>query len=201
MNPGLRKTLLGGLTGKTSAEVAKSALPGAAINAVIGGLTAGPMGALGYGAGDFLLNYPLMRLARKVSPGAKELVTNVATGKVTERMTPSALEVGVNAAASLASPFIVDMATGGSLLPKPAQANPEEAKYLLAQQMNQAVPVEQSQAQQTVQELIQRHRVNNIPMGAMALAPNTMFQMQGIEQTAFHYPGITLPPEMRELLA
>jgi len=25
--------------------------------------------------------------------------------------------------------------------------------------------------------------------------------LQGIEQTAFHYPGVTLPPEMKELLA
>jgi hypothetical protein len=24
--------------------------------------------------------------------------------------------------------------------------------------------------------------------------------MQGIEQTAFHYPGITLPPEMLEMM-
>ena len=77
----LVKKLLGALSSKSSVDVAKGALPGAGINALIGGLTAGPMGAVGYGAGDFLLNYPVMRMARKISPGTKELVTNVATGK------------------------------------------------------------------------------------------------------------------------
>jgi hypothetical protein len=27
-----------------------------------------------------------------------------------------------------------------------------------------------------------------------------MFQTQGVEQTAFHYPGMTLPPEVLEML-
>lgn len=200
MKAPLVKSLLGALTSKRSVDVAKGALPGAAINAVIGGLTAGPMGAIGYGAGDFLLNYPLMRMARKVSPGTKELVTNVATGKVTERFSPSALETGANITASLFSPIAVDFATGGALTPQAAQLRQEEAAQLAAQQYQQITPVEQSQSQQTMQALLQRHRVNNLPLGAMALSPNTMFQMQGIEQTAFHYPGVTLPPEMKELL-
>lgn len=200
MKAPLVKSLLGALTSKRSVDVAKGALPGVAINAVIGGLTAGPMGAIGYGAGDFLLNYPLMRMARKVSPGTKELVTNVATGKVTERFSPSALETGANITASLFSPIAVDLATGGTLTPQAAQLRQEEAAQLAAQQYQQITPVEQSQSQQTMQALLQRHRVNNLPLGAMALSPNTMFQMQGIEQTAFHYPGVTLPPEMKELL-
>lgn len=199
MKAQLVKNLLSALTSKNSVDVAKGALPGAAINAVIGGLTAGPMGAIGYGAGDFLLNYPVMRLARKISPGTKELVTNAATGKVTERFSPSALETGANVAASLLSPIAVDVVTGGALMPQAAQINQEEAAQLMAQQQ-QVMPAQQSQAQQTVQELLQRHRVNNIPMGGMSLAPNTMFQLQGVEQTAFHYPGVTLPPEMKELL-
>jgi hypothetical protein len=196
----LVKKLLGALSSKSSVDVAKGALPGVAINALIGGLTAGPMGAVGYGAGDFLLNYPVMRMARKISPGTKELVTNTATGKVTERFSPSALETGANITASLFSPLAVDLVTGGALTPQVAQMRQEEAAQLMAQQQ-QVTPVEQSQAQQTVQALLQRHRVNNMPMGGMSLAPNTMFQLQGIEQTAFHYPGVTLPPEMKELLA
>ena len=197
----LVKKLLGALSSKSSIDVAKGALPGAGINALIGGLTAGPMGAVGYGAGDFLLNYPVMRMARKISPGTKELVTNVATGKVTERFSPSPLEMGANITASLFSPLAVDLATGGALTPQAAQMRQEEAAQLMAQQQQQVMPVEQSQAQQTVQELLQRHRVNKMPMGNMSLSPNTMFQLQGIEQTAFHYPGVTLPPEMKELLA
>ena len=196
----LVKKLLGALSSKGSVDVAKSALPGVGINALIGGLTAGPMGAVGYGAGDFLLNYPLMRMARKISPGTKELITNTATGKVTERYSPSVLETGANLTASLLSPLAVDLATGGALTPQAAQIREEEAAQLMAQQQQQVMPVEQSQAQQTVQQLLQRHRVNNMPMGGMSLAPNTMFQLQGIEQTAFHYPGVTLPPEMKELL-
>ena len=197
----LVKKLLGALSSKSSVDVAKGALPGAAINALIGGLTAGPMGAIGYGAGDFLLNYPLMRIARKISPGTKELVTNTATGKVTERFSPSALETGANITASLFSPLAVDLATGGALTPQATQIREEEEAAQLMAQQQQVMPVEQSQAQQIVQALLQRHRVNNMPMGGMSLAPNTMFQLQGIEQTAFHYPGVTLPPEMKELLA
>lgn len=201
MKAPLVKTLLRGLSGKTSADVAKGALPGAAINTVIGGLTSGPIGAVGYGAGDFLLNYPLMRLARKISPGTKEFVTNAATGKVTERFAPSALETGANITASLLSPIAVDLATGGALNPQVVQMKQEEAAQLAAQQGQQVIPATQSQTQQTAQELLQRYRINNIPFGQMSMAPKTMFQLQGIEQTAFHYPGVTLPPEMQELLA
>lgn len=196
----LINNLLRKLSSKSSVDVAKNALPGAGINALIGGLTAGPMGAIGYGAGDFLLNYPLMRMARRIRPAKKELITDVATGNVTKRLAPSMLETGANFTASLLSPLAVDLATGGALTPQAAQIRQEEAAQLMAQQQ-QVMPVEQSQAQQTVQELLQRHRVNNMPMGGMSLAPNTMFQLQGIEQTAFHYPGVTLPPEMKELLA
>ena len=73
----LMKGLLNLLASKNSLEVAKSALPGAAVNAVVGVIAAGPAGALGYGLGYFLLNYPLMRAARKISPATAELVTNL----------------------------------------------------------------------------------------------------------------------------
>jgi hypothetical protein len=48
------------------------------------------------------------------------------------------------------------------------------------------------------QQTLQRQSINRLQQ--QALAPGTQFQMQGIEQTAFHYPGITLPPEMLELM-
>lgn len=195
----LVKNLLGALSSKNSRDVATSALPGAGINALIGGLTAGPMGAISYGAGDFLLNYPLMRIARRISPGTKELVTNAATKKTTERISASPLEAGANLTASLISPLAVDLVTGGSLTPQVAQITEQQVTPQIAQQQ-QVMPTGQSQAQQTVQQLLQRHRVNNMPIGSMSLAPKTMLQLQGIEQTAFHYPGVTLPPEMKELL-
>jgi len=44
--------------------------------------------------------------------------------------------------------------------------------------------------------MIQRSRVNSLPLGSLDVAPNTMYQTQGIEHTAFHYPGLTLPPEL-----
>jgi hypothetical protein len=195
----LVKNLLGALSSKNSLDVATSALPGAGINALIGGLTAGPMGAIGYGAGDFLLNYPLMRMARRISPGKKELITDAATKKVTERVVASPLETGANLTASLLSPLAVDLVTGGSLTPQVAQIAEQQVTPQIVQQQ-QVMPTGQSQAQQTAQQLLQRQRVNNMPIGSMSLAPSTMLQLQGIEQTAFHYPGVTLPPEMKELL-
>lgn len=195
----LVKNLLGALSSKNSLDVATSALPGAGINALIGGLTAGPMGAIGYGAGDFLLNYPLMRMARRISPGKKELITDAATKKVTERVVASPLETGANLTASLLSPLAVDLVTGGSLTPQVAQIAEQQVTPQIAQQQ-QVMPTGRSQAQQTAQQLLQRQRVNNMPIGSMSLAPSTMLQLQGIEQTAFHYPGVTLPPEMKELL-
>lgn len=188
------------LSGRTSASVARQALPGAAINAALGLVTGGPGAAVAYGAGDLLLNYPLMRTARRLRPGTQEAVTNLATGEITRRYAPSALETGANVTASLLSPIVTDVVTGGAFGPKPTQAQADEA-IALVQQQQQVVPSNQSQQQQTYQELMQRHLVNRIPMGRQALSPGTMYQMQGIEHTPFHYPGVTLPPEFMELLA
>jgi len=51
-----------------------------------------------------------------------------------------------------------------------------------------------SQEQQEYTQLMQRQQLNNLQ--TQALSPGTMYQMQGIEHTAFHYPGITLPPDV-----
>jgi hypothetical protein len=176
----LMKGLLNLLASKNSVDVAKNALPGAAVNALMGGIVAGPAGALGYGAGDFLLNYPLMRLARKISPATKELVTNVKTGKISERLSPSGLEQGANLTASLLSPLVTDLVTGGSLLPKAPQAS----------------PTDQSQSAQVLQALRQREMLNNVSSDTMPLSPGTLFQTGGVDQRAFHYPGVTFPPEL-----
>jgi hypothetical protein len=176
----LMKGLLNLLASKNSIGVAKNALPGAAINALMGGIVAGPAGAFGYGAGDFLLNYPLMRLARKISPATKEMVTNVKTGIIKERQVPSGLEQGANLVASLLSPLATDLATGGSLLPKAPQA----------------LPIDQSQPAQVLQTVRQREVLNNVSANAMSLSPGTLFQTSGVDQRAFHYPGMTLPPEI-----
>ena len=188
------------LGGRTSASVARQALPGAGLNALMGLVTGGPGAAIAYGAGDFLLNYPLMRTARRLAPGAQEAVTNLATGAVSRRYSPSVLETGANITASILSPVVTDLVTGGAFAPKVTQAQPDEA-IALQQQQPQIVPSNQSQEQQTYQELIQRNRINSLPLGGQALSPGTMYQMQGIEHTAFHYPGVTLPPEMQEMLA
>lgn len=185
------------LSGRTSASVAQQALPGAGINAFMGLFTGGPAGALAYGAGDFLMNYPLMRMARRVMPGAQQQVKNLKTGEITRSFAPSGLETAANIAGSILSPLAVDVVTGGAFMPKPTTAQPDE-QIAIAQQQSQLIPRQLSQEQQTYQELVQRDMINRMQPGARALSPGTMYQLQGIEHTAFHYPGVTLPPELRE---
>lgn len=189
------------LRGRTSGSVARQALPGAAINAAIGLVTGGPGAAIAYGAGDFLLNYPLMRTARRLRPGTQEAVTNLATGEITKRFSPSALETGANITASILSPIVTDVVTGGAFIPKEAPTRADDqAAIIQQQQQSQLLPIEQAQEQQMFQQLMQRHNINKMGLGQMALSPGTMYQMQGIEQTAFHYPGVTLPPDLKELI-
>lgn len=185
------------LGGRTSASVAKQALPGAAINAAVGLFTGGPAAAVAYGAGDFLMNYPLMRISRKVSPGASQLITDLKTGEVRKNFAPSTLETAANFAGSLASPLVTDFVTGGAFIPKqtPIQADDQIS---IAQQQAQLTPRQLSQEEQTYQELAQRDIINRTQLGSRSLSPGTMYQLQGIEQTAFHYPGITLPADLQK---
>ena len=95
---------------------AVSAIPGASINAVIGMMTGGPLGALAYGGGDLLLNTPAIAAARVAKPGSEGIFRGVdAAGKAVRKKmyNPSGLETGVNVAASFASYPLVDLATGG----------------------------------------------------------------------------------------
>lgn len=164
------------LGSRTSRQAAVESLPGAGINAALGAVIGGPKAAVGYAAGDFLLNYPLVGLARKYAPGTQATL-KLPNGKTVQQYMPSRVEQGVNFAASLLSAPLTDVITGGALLPQ-----------------EQVVPTNMSQEQQEYSQLVQRQQLNNLQ--TQALSPGTMYQMQGIEHTAFHYPGVTLPPDV-----
>lgn len=180
------KGLLNLLKSKTSVDAAKAALPGAGLNFALGALTGNPTAGVAYAAGDFLLNYPLVGLARKIAPGTPAGTATIRTKAgqtITKEVpyTPSNLEQGVNLGASFLSAPLVDIATKGALY-----------------QQNQTIqPTQLSQEQQIYQQAQQRQAVNRLE--AQALSPGTQFQMQGLEHT-FHYPGLTLPPEVLELI-
>ena len=93
---------------------ASYALPGAGINALLGFMSGGPLGALAYGGGDLLLNTPAIAAARVARPGVTGDIVNKA-GKVIKKdyYSPSGLENVVNIGASFASYPLVDLATGG----------------------------------------------------------------------------------------
>jgi hypothetical protein len=95
---------------------ANYALPGAGINALLGFVSGGPLGALAYGGGDLLLNTPAIAAARVARPGVTGTLTfkNKAGELVTKPdYRPSGLENAVNIGASFASYPLVDLATGG----------------------------------------------------------------------------------------
>ena len=95
---------------------ANYALPGAGINALLGFVSGGPLGALAYGGGDLLLNTPAIAAARVARPGVTGTLTfkNKAGELVTKPdYRPSGLENAINIGASFASYPLVDLATGG----------------------------------------------------------------------------------------
>lgn len=95
---------------------ANYALPGAGINALLGFMSGGPLGALAYGGRDLLLNTPAIAAARAARPGVTGTLTfkNKAGELVTKPdYRPSGLENAVNIGASFASYPLVDLATGG----------------------------------------------------------------------------------------
>lgn len=187
MNFGSIAKLIGS---QTSRQAAKAALPGAAMNFAVGTIAGGPVAGAAYAAGDFLLNYPLVGLARKLAPGTEAmeaLVKNKKGEMVTKNLPyqPSNLESGVNFAASLASMPLVDAVTKGALY----------------SQQGVVEPTNISQEQQIYQQAVQRQQINRLQ--EQALSPGTQFQMQGIEQTLRNPNvalGITLPPETIALL-
>lgn len=176
--------LLTSLGSAGSKEAAKAALPGAALNLAVGTVVGGPTAGAAYAAGDFLLNYPLIRAAKKYFPGTPATMTYKSKSgeEIVKQITqPSSVETVANVAGSLASMPIVDYLTQGSLV----------------QQAQAIEPANISQEQQIYQQAVQRQQVNRLEQ--QALAPGTQFQMQGIEQT-FQYPGVTLPTDVLKQL-
>jgi hypothetical protein len=195
MIAGLGRLAQRAFTGPTSKEVLKAALPGAGLNLALGALTGGPVEGLAYAAGDLLLNYPALRAARKFAPGKQQQIKDLATGKLTQSYAPSMVENVTNIGASIGSGALVSSV----LTPKQQQAQ-TAAQEFLAQQAQQVNPALQSQPQQLDQQILQRATVNQLPLNQQNLSPNTMYQMQGLEHTEFHYPGVTLPPELLEMI-
>ena len=175
------KSVAAAIAGKTSRQAAAEALPGAGLNFAMGMLAGGPKAGLAYAGGDFLLNYPLVALARKISPAVEKEIKDVATGVVTSKPMPSRLEQGVNFAASMASAPLVDYVTQGSLYP-------------------QMQPQALSQNSQEQQQLLQRQLINR-QQEAQQLAPGTMYQTVGLPRFQSPVQGITLPDETLRLLA
>lgn len=152
------------LSSKASKDAAVSTLPGTALSTLGGLMIGGPQAALAYGAGDFLLNYPLLRGARKIAPGTTGTLSYL--NKKGQTVTvphhqPSALEIGANIGGTLGSTAVVDLVTGGSLIPNPTVV---------------------SQEQQIMEQMAQRAAINDL-QNPQAVAPGTQFQMQGLEST------------------
>jgi len=169
------------LASKTSRQAAVEALPGAGLNMAMGMLAGGPKAGLAYAGGDFLLNYPLVALARKISPAVEKEIKDVATGVVTKQLVPSSLEKGVNFIASLGSGPLVDYVTQGSLYP-------------------QVQPQAVSENSQEQQQLLQRQLINH-QQQAQQLAPGTMYQTAGLPRFQSPVPGITLSDATLRILA
>jgi len=161
------------LTSDLSKGAAKESVQGALMNAGFGMLTGGPKAAAGYAAGDFLLNYPLIALARKIAPPVEEIILK--DGVQTIRKVPSNLEKTINFGASLASNPLTDLVTGGALY------------------QPQTIPQTPNQQEQIEQQILQRNIINRSQ--GIPVSPGTMSQLD-----QFHYPGVTLPPEVLELL-
>lgn len=182
---------------QTRGETLKAVLPMAGINFGLGMLSGNPVEALAYGAGDLLLNYPALRLAQRLSPGQRVTKIDPKTGKklASNVYEPSGLETAVNFGGSFGSNLLV-----GSLL-QPKEQQVQQAQQFLAQQAQQVNPALQSQPAQISQQNLQRNLINQMVSEQM-LAPGTMYQLQGAEQTnkQSHYPGVTLPPDLLALI-
>lgn len=186
------KNLLSFLSSPGSKGAAQSAAMGAGLSGAVGLLTGGPVDALAYGAGDFLINYPVLRATRKIFKSTPKQILDKKTNKYVQAPDePHPIETFVNVGASLGASQLI-----GSMMPQRVESIQPDAQQFLAQQAQQVIPQVESQTAQNAQQMIQRSRVNNLPLGSLDVVPNTMYQTQGIEHTVFHYPGLTLPPEL-----
>ena len=147
---------------KKNPGVAADAGISAALNTGLGVLAGNPGAALKYGAADFLFSYPATLAVRGLKPVRKVQVKDIATGKITEEIRRSEMEIPANVGASILSGMAV------SSLEKP---------YI--PQQDQAL-----QQQQILQQNLQRDLINK---GLLAggspnsYFPGTMLQAQGME--------------------
>ena len=147
---------------KKNPGVAADAGISAALNTGLGLLSGNPGAALKYGAADFLFSYPATLAVRGLNPVRKVQVKDIATGKITEEIRRSEMEMPANIGASILSGMAV------SSLEKP---------YIPPQ--DQAL-----QQQQILQQNVQRDLINRGMLAGGApnsYFPGTMLQAQGLE--------------------
>jgi hypothetical protein len=147
---------------KRNPGVAADAGISAALNTGLGLLSGNPGAALKYGAADFLFSYPATLAVRGLNPVRKVQVKDIATGKITEEIRRSGMEMPANIGASILSGMAV------SSLEKP---------YIPPQ--DQAL-----QQQQILQQNVQRDLINRGMLAGGApnsYFPGTMLQAQGLE--------------------
>ena len=147
---------------KRNPGVAADAGISAALNTGLGLLSGNPGAALKYGAADFLFSYPATLAVRGLNPVRKVQVKDIATGKITEEIRRSEMEMPANIGASILSGMAV------SSLEKP---------YIPPQ--DQAL-----QQQQILQQNVQRDLINRGMLAGGApnsYFPGTMLQAQGLE--------------------
>ena len=147
---------------KKNPGVAADAGISAALNTGLGLLSGNPGAALKYGAADFLFSYPATLAVRGLNPVRKVQVKDIATGKITEEIRRSEMEMPANIGASILSGLAV------SSLEKP---------YIPPQ--DQAL-----QQQQILQQNVQRDLINRGMLAGGApnsYFPGTMLQAQGLE--------------------
>ena len=147
---------------KKNPGVAADAGVSAALNTGLGLLSGNPGAALKYGAADFLFSYPATLAVRGLNPVRKVQVKDIATGKITEEIRRSEMEMPANIGASILSGMAV------SSLEKP---------YIPPQ--DQAL-----QQQQILQQNVQRDLINRGMLAGGApnsYFPGTMLQAQGLE--------------------
>lgn len=143
-----------------------AAAPALTSGALTGGLSlmggASPVNALLYGATDALASGGSVAAVRALRPKAPRKIIDLQTGKTRVEPGVSRLETPINIAASIGTGMGVSTLLGEGV-----------------------IPTDVSQAQQILQENIQRDILNSQLAGKYAnpnaLSPGTMFQMQGLE--------------------
>lgn len=156
-------------------NVAGPSLTSGALTTGVGLVTGDPLPvALTYGLADTLASGASLAALRKFHPQPKIKKTNLKTGKTQITQEESPFSLPVNFGASVLAGMGVTKLLG------------REQEYLQ--------PTDTSQAQQVLQENIQRDILNSTLAGKFAnlnsYSPGTMYQTQGIEHTLPAYAAM-----------